>query len=74
MKCVTRMTMRYYCICLRNFEFRNEKDIQKEILGSSQFLAKQKYGGNDLMTDLKRDNIGLSGELKYEYRMYEFKY
>jgi hypothetical protein len=27
-------------------------------------LAKQKYSGNDLMTDLKRHDIGLSGELR----------
>ena len=37
-------------------------------------LAKQKYSEDDLTADLKRNDIGLSGKLKYEYTIYELKY
>jgi len=56
----------YCCVRSRNFEFGNEKGPQKKShwVRPSR-IAKEKHGGNDLMTRFKRDDIGLSGELTY---------
>jgi len=43
-----------------------KKTSKKRYWVRPSLLTKQKYSGNDLMTVLKRDDIGLSGELRYE--------
>jgi hypothetical protein len=43
-----------------------KKASKKKYCVRPGLLAKQKYSDNDLMTDVKRDDIGLAGELRYE--------
>lgn len=47
------------CDCCSYFEFGSKKGLRKDWVRPS-ILAKQKYSGKyDLITDLKRDGIGL---------------
>jgi hypothetical protein len=49
------------CTCVI-FSLEAKKASKKRYWVRPSLLAKQKYSGNDLMTDLKCDDIGLSGE------------
>lgn len=51
------------CVIL---SLKTKKASKKRYWIRPSLLAKQKYSGNDLMTDLKRDDISLSGGLRYE--------
>jgi hypothetical protein len=49
------------CACVI-FCLEAKKASKKRYWVRLSLLVKQKYSGNDLMTDFKRDDIGLSGE------------
>jgi hypothetical protein len=55
------------CACVI-FSLEAEKASKMRYCVRPSFLAKQKYSGNDLMTDLKRDDIDLSGEFNIIYK------
>jgi hypothetical protein len=49
------------CACVI-FSLEEKKASKKRYWVRPSLLVKKKYSSNDLMTDIKRDDIGLSGE------------